>query len=44
MKRTHARVRWLKTAVSVYGPSKRSRPDRCAREGRQGRIRVFGSG
>ena len=43
MKRTCTRTRWLKTAVSVYGPSKRLRPDRCAREGRRGRIRVFGS-
>ena len=26
MKRTHARTRQLKTAISVYGPLKRSRP------------------
>jgi len=44
MKRTHVRARRLKTAVSVYGPSKCSRSDYCAREGRRSRIRVFGSG
>ena len=44
LQRTHARTRQLKTTVSVYGPSKRSRPDHCARKGRQSRIRVFGSG
>ena len=38
MKRTHARTRWLKTAVSVYDPSKRSRPDHYARKGRRSRV------
>ena len=38
MKRTHARTRRLETAVSVYDPSKRSRPDHCARKGRQSRV------
>jgi len=38
MKRTCARTRWLKTAVSVYDPSKCSRPDHCARKGRQSRV------
>ena len=38
MKRTCARTRWLKTAVSVYDPSKRSRPDHCARKGRRSRV------
>ena len=38
MKRTHAKTRWLKTAVSVYSPSKHSRPDHCARKGRQSRV------
>ena len=38
MKRTRARTRRLKTAISVYSPSKRSRPDHCARKGRQSRV------
>jgi len=38
MKRTRARTRRLKTAVSVYNPSKRSRPDHWARKGRQSRV------
>ena len=38
MKRTHARMRRLKTAVSVYDPSKCSRPDHCARKGRRSRV------
>ena len=38
MKRMRARTRRLKTAVSVYNPSKRSRPDHCARKGRQSRV------
>jgi len=38
MKRTRARTRRLKTAVSVYDLSKRSRPDHCARKGRQSRV------
>ena len=38
MKRTHARTRRLKTAVSVYNPSKRSRLDHCARKGRQSSV------
>jgi len=37
MKRTRARMRRLKTAVSVYDPSKRSRPDHCVRKGRWSR-------
>jgi len=44
MKRTRARARRLKTAVSVYGPSKRSRPDQSARKDCWSRIRVFESG
>jgi len=43
MKRTHARTRWLKIAVFVYGLSRRSRPDHYARKGRQSRIRIFRS-
>ena len=43
MKRMHMRTRRLKTAVSVYSPSRYSRPDHCARKGHQSRIRVFGS-
>jgi len=38
MKRTHARTRRLKTAVSVYDLSKHSRPDHCARKGRRSRV------
>jgi len=38
MKRTRARTRRLKTAISVYSPSKRSRPDHCARKGRRSRV------
>jgi len=38
MKRMHARTRRLKTAVSVYDPLKRSRPDHCARKGRRSRV------
>ena len=38
MKRTRARTRQLKTAVSVYDSLKRSRPDHCARKGRRGRV------
>ena len=38
MKRTHARTRRLKTAVSVYNPSKHLRPDHCARKGRRSRV------
>jgi len=38
MKRTRARTRRLKTAVSVYDLSKRSRPDHCARKGRRSRV------
>ena len=38
MKRMRARTRRLKTAVSVYNPLKRSRPDHCARKGRQSRV------
>ena len=44
MKRTCTSTRRLKTTVSVYGPSRRSRPNHCARRSRQSRIRVFGSG
>ena len=43
MKRTCVRTRQLKTAISVYGPSKRSKPNHCVRKGRRSRIRVFGS-
>ena len=38
MKRTRARTRRLKTAVSVYDLSKCSRPDHCARKGRRSRV------
>ena len=38
MKKTCARTRRLKTAVSVYDLSKCSRPDHCARKGCQGRV------
>jgi len=38
MKRTRARTRRLKTAVSVYDLSKHSRPDHCARKGRWSRV------
>jgi len=38
MKRTCARTRRLKTTISVYNPSKRSRPDHCARKGRRSRV------
>jgi len=38
MKRTCARTRRLKTAVSVYDLSKRSRPDHWARKGHQSRV------
>ena len=38
MKRTRARTRWLETAISVYDPSKRSRPDHCVRKGRRSRV------
>jgi len=38
MKRTHARTRQLKTAVSVYDPSKRSRPSHCVRKGHRSRV------
>jgi len=38
MKRTCTRTRQLKTAVSVYDPSKRSRSEHCARKGRQSRV------
>jgi len=38
MKRMHARMRRLKTAISVYNPSKRSRPNHCARKGRWSRV------
>jgi len=38
MKRTCARTRRLKTAVSVYDPLKCSRPDHCARKGRRSRV------
>ena len=44
MKRTRARTRQLKNAVSVYGPSRRSRPDHCVRKGSWSRIRMSGSG
>jgi len=38
MKRMRARTRRLKTAVSVYDPSKCSRPDHWARKGRWSRV------
>jgi len=38
MKRTRARMGQLKTAVSVYDPSKRSRLDHCARKGHRSRV------
>ena len=38
MKRTRARTRQLKIAVSVYDLSKRSRPDHCARKGHRSRV------
>ena len=38
MKGTRARTGQLKTAVSVYNPSKRSRLDHCARKGRRSRV------
>jgi len=38
MKRTCARTGRLKTAVSVYDPSKCSRPDHCARKGHRSRV------
>ena len=38
MKGTRARMGQLKTAVSVYDPSKRSRLDHCARKGRWSRV------
>jgi len=38
MKRTCTRTRRLKTTVSVYNPSKCSRPDHCARKGRRSRV------
>ena len=38
MKGTRARTGQLKTAVSVYDPSKRSRLDHCARKGRWSRV------
>jgi len=41
MKTMRVRTRRLKTAVSVYGSSRRSRPDHCARKSRWSRIRVF---
>jgi len=43
MKRTRMRTRRLKTTVSVYSPSRCSRPDYCARRNRWSGIRVFGS-
>jgi len=38
MKRMRARTERLKTAVSVYDPSKRSRLDHCARKGCWSRV------
>jgi len=43
MKRTRVRTRQLKTAVSVYGLLRRSRPDHCARKSRWSRIRCSGA-
>ena len=40
---TCMRTRRLKTAVSVYGPSRCPRADHCVRKGSQSRIRISGS-
>jgi len=44
MKRMRVRTRWLKTAVSVYSPSKGSRAIHCLEKNTQSRIRGVGSG
>jgi len=41
MKTMRTRTRQLKTAISVYGLSRRSRPNHCARKSRWSKIRVF---
>jgi len=41
---TCMRTRRLKTAVSVYGPSRCPRADHCVRKGSQSRIRMSESG
>jgi len=43
MERTRVRTRRLKTTVSVYSLSRRSRPDHCARKSRRSRIRCSGA-
>ena len=44
MKRMRMRTRRLKTAVSVYGPSKGLRAIHCLEKNTQSRIRGVGSG
>jgi len=44
MKKTRSRARWLKIAVSAYGPSRGLRSDHRVREGFRSRTKRAGSG